>query len=340
MVLNNKVCVSWNFGKTTNLLGENFLVIFEIDKSSPCLINSLEVDVPLEISKYIRDLLEEGSIEKTISKLKKELFNSFELLKEMRDSVKIGKLSFEDFQARKSKIEKRIEEYSSRILYLKQAREQIPLIEEGVQKEAELLLNEYQLEKIVMLMINAIGMVERRELEVRNRLEILEDDMNLIKSFLLSKPTPIQESARPSSRLAPSPRTRPIPAPSTALPAAGPSLARPFPQSSPDSGPSEEDIVAFRRKLLKPTPKDDKPKPEPISIRSALLQEIKEFFGTAKKEVAVEKERGVIEKKKVEKEEVELEKEKGELEKEEVEPEIQEVELEIAEVDEEKKESD
>ena len=67
-------------------------------------MNSLEKEFSLEISKYIKDLLQEGSLEKVISSLKKELFESFELLKEMREKVTIGQLGLEEFQKRKFNI--------------------------------------------------------------------------------------------------------------------------------------------------------------------------------------------------------------------------------------------
>ena len=49
--------------------------------------------------------------------------------------------------------------------------------------------------------------------------------------------------------------------------------------------PDENEIKSFRSKLLKPIPKDEiKRTKEPTSIRAALIQEMKEFFGTGKKE--------------------------------------------------------
>ena len=256
----------------------------------------------MELGKYIRDILQEGSVEKVLSKLKKALFDSFEALKELRDKVKLGQINVKDFHAQKSKIEKRIDSISNRILYIKQAKHRAPIIEEPAQKEAELLMNEYQVEKIVMMMINAIGQVEKRELELQKRVEAIEESVDLIKSFLLSKPTSFQGPISPPSQKAPTlqprssfatPPAPPTPRSSSGPPKAPPTSARPHPQSSPDRGPSEDDIAAFRKKLLKPAPKEkkaDKPKPKPVSIRSALLQEMKEFFGTAKDAIEKEKE--------------------------------------------------
>jgi len=155
-----------------------------------------------------------------------------------------------------------------------------------------------------MMMINAIGMVEKRELELQKRVEAIEESVELIKSFLLSKPTPLQGHISPPSQKAPAlqprssfatPPAPPTPRSSAGPPTAPPSSARPHPPSSPDRGPSEDDISAFRKKLLKPAPKEDKEdrpklKPKPVSIRGALLQEMKEFFGTAKDAIEKEKE--------------------------------------------------
>jgi len=161
------------------------------------------------------------------------------------------------------------------------------------------------IEQLVMMMINAIGMIERRELEFEKRLELLEDDIDLIKSFLLSKPTPLPGStiipqtmpslsASPSQPIHP---TSPSPAPPKTPPATIPPSSAP--QSRPpsidtsqpptnqelESPHTEEDIRAFRQKLLKPVPKHEKPKAEPISIRAALMEEMKEYFGTAMKKI-------------------------------------------------------
>lgn len=262
------------------------------------MINSLEKEFSLEISKYIKDLLQEGSLEKVISSLKKELFDSFELLKEMREKVTIGQLGLEEFQKRKLKIEQRIDDLSNRLVYLKKAGEQAPLIDESVQKDAELLLNEYQVEKIVMLMINAIGMVERRELELRERMEAFEEELNLIKSFILSKPATLQGITQLPSQMPPPlpPQTpsrsfssQPPPSVPSSQAASGIPPSQELPQVSPVSGPSEDEISAFRKKLLKPPPKKEEPKSAPISIRSSLIMEMKEFFGSAIKEVEEDK---------------------------------------------------
>jgi hypothetical protein len=262
------------------------------------LINSLEKEFSLEISKYIKDLLQEGSLEKVNSSLKKELFESFELLKEMREKVTIGQLGLEEFQKRKLKIEQRIDDLSNRLVYLKKAGEQAPLVDESVQKEAELLLNEYQVEKIVMLMINAIGMVERRELELRERMEAFEEELNLIKSFILSKPATLQGITQLPSQMPPPlpPQTpsrsfssQPPPSVPSSQAASGIPPSQELPQVSPVNGPSEDEISAFRKKLLRPPPKKEEPKSAPISIRSSLIMEMKEFFGSAIKEVEEDK---------------------------------------------------
>jgi len=155
------------------------------------------------------------------------------------------------------------------------------------------------IEQLVMMMINAIGMIERRELEFEKRLEVIEEDIDLIKSFLLSKPAPLPKTTTPPIK----PPTTPIPPASPSKPITPPQPTRTVPSPSPaippsqggqmtelpPTGPSEEDIIAFRQKLLKPTPKHEKPKAQPLSIRAALMQEMKEYFGSAMTKVKKEK---------------------------------------------------
>jgi hypothetical protein len=137
------------------------------------------------------------------------------------------------------------------------------------------------IEQLVMMMINAIGMMEKRELEFEKRIETLEEDMDLIKSFLLSRPVPV-----PASNI-------PVPPPSQTQPASrsNPLITEKAPQVDVASGaplhggPQEEDILAFRKKLLKPAPKEEKLPTPPVSIRAALMQEIKNYIGTAVDEI-------------------------------------------------------
>jgi hypothetical protein len=147
------------------------------------------------------------------------------------------------------------------------------------------------IEQLVMMMINAIGMMERRELEFEKRIETLEDDIDLIKSFLLSNPVPV-----PKSTIQPPPANQPYPESTGPSPLDQPSPTKiatptepaslPSDQISPvHTGPQEEDILTFRKKLLKPTPKEEKPPTPPVSIRAALMQEIKKYIGTAVDEI-------------------------------------------------------
>ena len=152
------------------------------------------------------------------------------------------------------------------------------------------------IEQLVMMMINAIGMIEQREVDFEKRLEVIEEDLDVIKSFLLSKPIPLPGSTQPTSQPPKTPSTQPTsvtPAPTSPvkqapLPPAPPKTIS-TPTELPSAGPSEEDIIAFRQKLLKPTPKYEKQKPQPVSIRAALMQEIKEHFGSAKSKMEKEK---------------------------------------------------
>ncbi|MHA1129621.1 MAG: hypothetical protein ACTSQQ_02330, partial [Candidatus Helarchaeota archaeon] len=70
------------------------------------------------------------------------------------------------------------------------------------------------IEQLVMMMINAIGMIEQREMDMEHRIELLEDDMDLVKSFLLSKPAPLPPSSTPSPL---APKYPPIQQPSPPL---------------------------------------------------------------------------------------------------------------------------
>lgn len=161
------------------------------------------------------------------------------------------------------------------------------------------------IEQLVIMMINAIGMMEQRHLELTQKIESLEEDMNVIKDFLLSKPVPLPGSSQPiptspssaeaipaSGSASPPPD---IPSPPQVAPAIITDIAQ-SPQgkpaliaNSPIPPPTEEDIMEFRKKLLKPTPKHEKPPPQPVSIRAALMQEMKEYFGSAMKKVDKDK---------------------------------------------------
>ena len=150
------------------------------------------------------------------------------------------------------------------------------------------------IEQLVMMMINAIGMIERREVEFEQQLEILTEDVEVIKSFLLSKPIPLPGSTVPSSTPAQSqpqlqqqPQSQPRPQPQQPQPVISPTQVTPM-KSAVATGPTEEQIAEFRKKLLKPTPKHEKPKPQPVSIRAALMQEMKEYFGSALSKVEKE----------------------------------------------------
>jgi len=173
------------------------------------------------------------------------------------------------------------------------------------------------IEQLVMMMINAIGMIERRELEFEKRVETLEEDIDLIKSFLLSKPVPFPDSTQAQSKAPRAPpliqdqpdsiQSQPSPKSKRPLPSNRASITKPpAPQSdtspltedqiSPSeetlitpAGPREEEIIDFRKKILKPTPKREKAPTPPVSIRAALMQEMKDYFGNAMDKVKKEK---------------------------------------------------
>ncbi len=84
--------------------------------------------------------------EELLSQLEEELNEAWEDLKRKKAALKQGDVSLEDFKASKQEIEARIDDLSKRIYYLNKAREQIPDKDEWILREAQLLMNEYQVE--------------------------------------------------------------------------------------------------------------------------------------------------------------------------------------------------
>ncbi|NVM31025.1 MAG: hypothetical protein HWN65_19445 [Candidatus Helarchaeota archaeon] len=83
-----------------------------------------------------------------LSKLDRELNDSWNELKRIREAYQQGELGLERYTREKKEIETRINELSQRIQYICKARDQLPTTEERIIKEAELLMNEFQVELI------------------------------------------------------------------------------------------------------------------------------------------------------------------------------------------------
>ncbi|MHA1266794.1 MAG: hypothetical protein ACTSRS_16275 [Candidatus Helarchaeota archaeon] len=135
------------------------------------------------------------------------------------------------------------------------------------------------IEQLVMMMINAVGMIEQTQLELSQRIEAVEEDLGVIKDFLLKTPIPLPGSTAPPSTPSPSSSSIP-PQTSSIMESQTPPVGASAPKAM-ECPTSEEDILAFRKKLLKPVPKEEKLKPKPVSIRAALIQEMKEYFNSA-----------------------------------------------------------
>ncbi len=86
------------------------------------------------------------SCEELLSQLDSELNKSWEQLKELKDALKHGAIGLEQFNEAKSELETRIEDLSERIKYIHKAQQKIPTTEERILQEAQLLMNEYQVD--------------------------------------------------------------------------------------------------------------------------------------------------------------------------------------------------
>ncbi|MFX1450481.1 MAG: hypothetical protein ACFFCM_06550, partial [Promethearchaeota archaeon] len=151
------------------------------------------------------------------------------------------------------------------------------------------------------MIINAFGMMEKREIELEKRITSLErgiDTIIDIYSFHQSMINKVKSSIdelkgliKQQSQLRPKDRpviTPPKPIPIT--PKEIKTIPKPLGSGPPaiDSkdlrGPvSEEEIAEFRKTILKPTPPTEKTKAKPTSIRAELIDEMKGFFEAVKK---------------------------------------------------------
>ncbi|MHA1232620.1 MAG: hypothetical protein ACTSRP_26570 [Candidatus Helarchaeota archaeon] len=161
-----------------------------------------------------------------------------------------------------------------------------------------------KMEKFVMMVINALGMLENRLLDLESRISRFEDwsrevteafnSYNVCLNDLAKQLELNRQSYLSSNGLKTSvnkDKKSPIePKPNICNQALSstidtvPSISASSAPTSSSKPPDEHEISAFRSKILKPIPKNlpDRPK-QPTSIRAALIQEMKEFFGLDKK---------------------------------------------------------
>ncbi|MHA1267128.1 MAG: hypothetical protein ACTSRS_17950 [Candidatus Helarchaeota archaeon] len=92
--------------------------------------------------------MQTDSEESLLLQLDSELNDSWERLKEIRAALQRGEIGLENYNKAKLEIEAHIEDITNRIQYIQKAKQKIPSLEERVIHEAELLMNEYQVELI------------------------------------------------------------------------------------------------------------------------------------------------------------------------------------------------
>jgi cell division septum initiation protein DivIVA len=83
-----------------------------------------------------------------LTQLEKELNEAWDQLKTLKNQLKDGEISLEQYQEQKPDLEGRIDDLSQRIFYINKARQQVPTNEERIQQEAEAFMNEYQVEYV------------------------------------------------------------------------------------------------------------------------------------------------------------------------------------------------
>ncbi|MHA1721475.1 MAG: hypothetical protein ACTSXW_00175 [Candidatus Baldrarchaeia archaeon] len=156
-------------------------------------------------------------------------------------------------------------------------------------KESIVMMSE-GLEKFVLMVINALGILEEKIINLENELKSLRETVESKleareKEVLPAKPIQPTELKLPPSL----PPVSAKPAETAAKPPAKPIEEVGVPRVV---GPEEKDIEAFRKGLLKPAPKPEVREKKPVSLRDALMQELKSYFSTAMKKVHKEESEG------------------------------------------------
>jgi len=160
---------------------------------------------------------------------------------------------------------------------------------ENPSKESIVMMSE-GLEKFVLMVINALGILEEKIIS-------LENDIKSLKKIVESK-LKAEEVRAPS--------VEPIKPPTPKLPLAVPPVTVKPPEKKEELPekpkieigapkavePGEKEIEAFRKRLLKPVPKPEEKQKKPVSLRDALMQELKSYFSTAMKKMHKEETEG------------------------------------------------
>ncbi|MCD6163817.1 MAG: hypothetical protein J7J30_00010 [Candidatus Odinarchaeota archaeon] len=153
---------------------------------------------------------------------------------------------------------------------------------ENPSKESIIMMSE-GLEKFVLMVINALGILEEKIIS-------LENDIKSLKQIVESKlkeekvKTPSIEPVKPPTPKLP-PAVPPVavkPSKKREEPLQKPKIETSVPRTVK---PGEEEIEAFRKRLLKPAPKREEKQKKPVSLRDALMQELKSYFSTAMKKM-------------------------------------------------------
>ena len=145
-------------------------------------------------------------------------------------------------------------------------------------KESIVMMSE-GLEKFVLMVINALGILEEKIINLENELKFLKET---VESKLKAR----EKEVLPAKPIQPTELKLPPSHPSvSAKPPAKPIGEVSVPRAV---GPEEKDIEAFRKGLLKPAPKPVGKEKKPVSLRDALMQELKSYFSSAMKKVRKE----------------------------------------------------
>ena len=168
------------------------------------------------------------------------------------------------------------------------------------------------LDHFFKMVLNGFGMLEQRQIELEKRIVSLERGIDTIGEMISFQQQTINQirSSIEQKQIVAHKVTKPKkPAQPIETPASKKSTIETLSTSEPlvettqstkpitasivkekSSAPtSQDEILAFRKSILKPTPILEKEKPKPISIRAELLEEMKGFMKSATKDAKKEK---------------------------------------------------
>ena len=151
-----------------------------------------------------------------------------------------------------------------------------------------------KMEKFIMMIINALGMLEKRYIDISKRITRMEDWSREVTEAFNSYNTCLEDITIQISQKQQSfgsvIKNKDIKVESAVIQKSQTINQQKTTSDaknniSSTTAPEEDEILAFRSKLLKPIPKEESSKSkEPTSIRTALLQEMKDFFKGDSKE--------------------------------------------------------